>query len=744
MVAVVAGVVTALLLSATLAEGAANPWRSLFAETRGAAVWLRLAPGADVAALARLPGVTGLAGPYRTAAATLVRGPEKAPVQLWAMRPAMPAIGRELVQQGHWLSPARPSGVVLEASFGQALHARPGSALVIEGLDGSSVPAVVAGLASTSDQGFYPDQSPGLMWALPGLVHRVEPVGGHTHEVVGLRLAHPGADGFVVQQAVTLLGSGAVTGVSTWQQVARTRAGTDPLLGLVLALFGLGALGGAMLAIGNAAAGRVLVQRRDLAMLKTLGFTPGQVVTIVVAEHAGLGAAGAGAGVVAARLLAGPLLARVPLGPLTSVAPLPAGWVLAVAGGTEAAVLLAAAVPALRAGRVWPVAAVRPADPPSRLSRLAQAAVATRLPPAVVLGARAAFTRGLPAALAIAGLALPVAMVTIGLSGWATLDRVQAHPGQIGLAAALTVSPGELPPSRAERILATDPQVAARYRWVTVTALLPGENSAITTIGAGTSARPYPFHVAAGRLYHAPGEAVASQGLLDAVHLRVGQYIRLPVGGVPVIFHIVGRIIEPSYDGQVLAYGLDTLSQAGAVAPPVSYSLVLRRGVTAAAAAAWLARASAGRLDVVPVSDPAAGLGIVRPMLAGLFVVLGLVALTSLLTASAVGLGDYLRDVAALRAMGLTPAQVTVSLVTRTGVLALAAVAAGAGAGYAASAWLVNLAGQIYGIGAGLGAPPPAGATLAVAAGALVAAAATAALPARRMARMPVARALAP
>ena len=242
-----------------------------------------------------------------------------------------------------------------------------------------------------------------------------------------------------------------------------------------------------------------------------------------------------------------------------------------------------------------------------------------------------------------------------------------------------------------------------------------------------------------GRLYRAPGEAVASQRLLDTVHLRVGEYIRMPVGGVPVIFHIVGRIIEPEYGGQVLAYGIDTLTAAGAVPPPLSYSLVLRPGISPDAATAWLLGASGSRLDVVQAVNPAASLGIVRPMLAGLFVVLALIALTSLLTASAVGLRDHLRDVGALRAMGMTPRQVMSSLVTRTTVLALVGTAVGMVCGTGLTPHLINVAGQAYGVGAGLGSSPSAGATLAAGGAVLIAAAAAAVIPARRAAEMPIA-----
>ncbi len=738
MAAVVAGVVAALLLSATLLDGATNPWRALFARTNGADIWFRLTPGAPVHPLAKLPGVTGTAGPYRAVSATLAQGSVQAPVQLWAMPTAPPDIGRPLVRQGHWLTASRPSGVVLEASFAQALDLGPGSVFHIDGLDGSSVPAIVVGVADTSSQGFYPDQTPGLMWVLPGLFTRVEPFSKHTDEAVGVRLASPASAIPVAQEASSRL-EGAVTGALTWQQVEQSMNGSDPLLGLLLALFGLVALGGALLAISNAAGGRVLTAGSDLAMLKTLGFTWRQLVGTLLAEHAGLAVVGTGVGVLTARLATAVVSRELPVGSLAAIAPLPAGWVLAFAAGTVTTVLLATVVSGWRVGRAWPPSEAGPPAPGGRLSRLTRAALLSRLPPAMVLGVRAAFTRLPHAVLTIAGLALPVTMITIGIGFWATLDNVQQHPSQIGLAATLTVSPGSMSRGQMKQILAADPDVAATYQSVTVSALLPGDTSAVTTLGVGKSARPYPFHVVQGRLYSAPSEAVASQRLLDTLHARVGVNIRMPIGGVPVIFHIVGRIIEPEYGGQVLAYGIDTLTAFGAVPPPLSSSVVLRSGVSPAAAAKRLLRTSRNRLDVVQAVNPANSLGIVRPMLAGLFVVLALIALTGLLTASAVGLRDHLRDVGALRAMGMTPRQVMSSLVTRTTVLALVGTAVGMAVGTILTPRLIDVAGQAYGVGAGLGSSPSAGATLAAGGAVLIAAAAAAVIPARRAAEMPIA-----
>jgi len=137
VVAVVAGVVIALLLSAALQQGATNPWQGLFAASRGAQIWLRVAPGSDVGALhSRVSGVTAVAGPYRAAAATVAQGKVRQPVELRAMGARLPAIGTPLIESGHWLTGAQPGGVVLESSFAQALHATDGSVLTIDNLDG--------------------------------------------------------------------------------------------------------------------------------------------------------------------------------------------------------------------------------------------------------------------------------------------------------------------------------------------------------------------------------------------------------------------------------------------------------------------------------------------------------------------------------------------------------------------------------------------------------------------------------
>jgi len=223
---VAAGVVTALLLSAGLLQGATNPWQGLFTATRGAQIWLHLSPGTSVRQLrSQVSGIEAIAGPYPATAATVAAGGQHTRVELRAMSPQLPAIGRPLLVSGRWLATGSIRDVVLEATFAQAIHAMTGSVLVLDNVDETAAVEVhVIGVAQTADQGFYPDQTPGLIWVMPGLLRHIEPDAGHLEEVVGLRIANPAAAGVVVQQVVTELGTSAVGTISTWQQVKQSMA----------------------------------------------------------------------------------------------------------------------------------------------------------------------------------------------------------------------------------------------------------------------------------------------------------------------------------------------------------------------------------------------------------------------------------------------------------------------------------------------------------------------------------------
>ncbi len=742
-IGVVAGVVAALVLATMLLQGAVNPWQQLFVRTHGADALIYFQNGTDTSELSSVPGVQQVGQPYQAASATLEQGPVQSPVELRGMTPVPPAMSTPLIVAGTWLRSSEQDGAVLEASFAAAVHVGVGARILVDGIDGTSVTMQVIGIADTADQGFYPQWTPGLIWVQHGLLAKVEPQPSETQEVVGLRLDDTSAvaTGQVVQTIWNLYNgpteNSAVLRYSTWQQVRNSMASNDRLLGLLLGLFGVIALVAAPCAIANVTAGRVLMQRQDIAMLKALGFTPGQVVRMLLAEQTVLGAAGAGLGLVAARFMTSSVFVRPPDGTPVGLAPLSGSWAALIGGGTVLTVAIATIIPAWRAGRVSPVAAVQPSPPRGHLSLIARLGLLVHLPAALVLGARDSLTRRLPAALTVVGLAIPMVMITIALTCWATIDGFTRHPGRIGLAAAITVSPGGgLDAVKTLDLIRHDGQVLSYYPGAEFDTLLPGDNGTFIARAMGFSARPYPFQAVQGQMFDAANEAVAGQGFLTQMHIGVGAWISPTINGVPVILHIVGRTIEPDNNGDVLDFGLDALREAGGAGPQLMYALVLKPGVSPAAARATLLQASRNELDVQVVANPADGLGVVKVVIAVAVVVLAVMALANLLTAAAVGLRDHLHEVGVLKALGLTPRQVTATLVVNTTILTAIGVTSGTVAGLVIAPRLINMQGRTSGIGAGIAASLSPATVIEIVAVALAIAIAAALFLARRTTRI--------
>ncbi|HEX4830546.1 MAG TPA: FtsX-like permease family protein [Trebonia sp.] len=720
---IVAAVVAWLLLAAMLLEGANSPWAALHARTRGADVLLYLPPGTPVAGLSTLPGIEQASAPAPAIAATMDQGAIRSPVELRAEPDTEPAMSAPVVIAGSWLSSAQPDGVVVEASLAAATRLRPGSAIVIAGPGKATIAARVAGIAQTADQGPYPDWSPGLIWVTPALAGRADPGLGQSSEVVGLRLARRCATcvASAVDEVSSALGTPVQRSVS-WQSVSQSMAASGWLLGELLLVFGVIALAAAGCAIANVTAARALAQRQSLAMLQVIGFTRGQVARALLAEGLLLALAGTAAGLLAARALAWvlPTVTRTPGGLPVTFAPLPGGVVAVIAGGTVGAVAIATGVQAWRAGRVSPVAVVAGAPPRGRPARLARVSLAARCPAPLVLGARDAFARRVPAGLTIAGVAIPMALITVALACWATIDGFTTDPGRISLSAALTAYPDGEGAAAAQAQVAGDHQVLAAYPGAQFEAELPGQAGTFTARAMGTVRDPYPFRVTRGRMFAAPGEAVASQRLLGQLRLGVGGYVAVTVGSSPMIFQVVGQVIDPTGDGDVLDFPMDALAATGPAAPQF-LSLVLRPGQGPSAAADALRAASGGHLDVRPVASPADALGLVRAVIVISVVILAAIGLANLLTMTQVTLRDRLPDVGVLAAIGLTPAQVTATLVVSIAALAVIGVLAGTAAGLVAAYWLINAQGSAIGLGWGIEPPLSAPGLIAVMAAVAVA-----------------------
>ncbi|WP_406841703.1 FtsX-like permease family protein (plasmid) [Streptomyces sp. AHU1] len=768
LVLATAGIVASLLLATALFGYATNPWQRVFSQTHGAHVWIHTSRSTDLGRLAAVDGVESVTGPYATAASTLTSRGTRASVELRATSTTLPAVGRPLITSGHWLNPAAPNGVVLESRLARALLAAPGDTL---SLPEGTRKVTVVGIADSAEARYRPGEQPGLVWALPTIVRHP------TGQVIGLRLINPAETDYAVQRAVTILGSGAIGEVSTWQQARAEAQGDNRLLGQVLGLFGLGALVAAGFAVHGAIATRIRGHLRDISVLKTIGFTPSQVVRVFLSQHiayAFLGAITATTGTealgshVPGRLGEAVRMWRVLPGHTAAQFAIPASAVLFIAATTGLA--------AWRAGQVPPVPgtrpkvhtveqfshteqnATRPTHLPRRrvldavrqilesqaartwsghqLSALMRRTLSARVPAALVLGWHAAFTRPVRSLTTVARLALPLLLIVVAMSAWTTIDRFHSEPEKMGIPTVLTVHTRKaLSYAEARSVLQRDPQVVSAYPGVEVAALVPGQTSTIALRGLGTHDSPYPYAVVEGRSAHTSDEAVAGQGLLDLLDVKVGDWVRMTVGDQPQILHIVGRSIEPQNGGRVISTSLDTLRENDPHLTPTLYQLRLRPSADPHAVVRRLTTAGHEQLDVHIATNPADELSPLRGVVAGLILVLGLIGLVEMLTAIGGTIRESERDLLALKAIGLSPRQITAITMTTTACTAFVAFVAGATIGTPLAHWLIDAQGRSSGIGAGIAQSPSPTTLGLVGAATVLGAASLAAFPAARSAR---------
>ncbi|MGW1467832.1 ABC transporter permease [Streptomyces sp. NPDC002308] len=695
------GIVVSLLSATALFAYATNPWQRVFNQSEGAHVWIRTSASADPRPLAGLAGVASMSGPYPTESVTLTTHGARASAELRGTT-GMPSVGRPLLTSGSWLRASQPDGVVLESGLARALLAGPGDTL---GLPGTARTLSVLGVAESAEPGYDPGERAGAVWALPGAVRAPDGL------LTGLRLSDPDATEYAVQRAVTVLGAGTVDEVTTWQQ-ARTRAqGDNRLLGQVLGLFGLAALVAACFALHGAIGTRVRGHLHNIAVLKAIGFTPGQVVGAFVLQHLVYALLGAGGGALLVTALGGHVPGR--LGEAIGMwqgLPHSGTGLLAVVAGTVLFIGATTALAAWRAGRVPAVPSPRyAAQPGGGLSSLVGFALGRGLSPALVLGVHRAVARRARSAATLARLALPLLLIVVAMSAWTTIDRLHDHPEEAGRPAALMAHADGLSDAEARAVLGSDPRVAAVYPGVEMSALVPGQTATIALRGVGTREDPYPFVVAEGRLPSGSHEAVAGQGLFDLLHARVGDWVRMTVGARPQILHLVGRAIEPENSGLVVSTSLDNLRADDSGLRPSVYGVRLDGNARADAVAARLTEAGGGRLDVYTAANPVDGLSPLREVIAGLIAVLALIGLVELLTSVGAGVREGARDILVLKAIGLSPLQVAVATTVATLCTSVAALLVALAGGLPLARWLIDAQGRSTGVGSGLAHLPSAG-----------------------------------
>ena len=653
------------------------------------------------------PGVSASAGPWRVVPWQVDMGGGRIEHHPLAGRvaPGGP-VDRLSLTAGRWAQTT--SEVVLSQRLADESGLGVG-AMVPAGSDGTLPAMRVVGVAASVGDEL-------AAWTLPAGIPSIGSDQLPITYVVAYRLTHASTAHDINAVASTIsagLHQGAVLDsrnyLDTKLSADRTTAVMIPFL---LAFSGFALLAAALI-IANLVGGAVIAGTRDIGIMKSVGFTPGQVVTVVAGQMLLPAVIGCVLGVPLAILASQPFLSDTAhafgLPRTFGVAPvsdaLGVGFILGV-------VVVTTLLASWQAGRMSAASAIATGSAPSsgRGYRLARIAAGLPLPRALSLGAGESLARPLRSAMTALAIVIGVATITfsLGLSrsladvkaGIARDQQVQVtlyHVGGPGKDQAAPASPTD------QQVSLTDQQVSTLIAAQPGTARFIAEREEDVTI-AGV-AHPVPltayrgdsswlgYAVIDGRWFRSAGEAVAPTGFFTATGHHIGDRLTADLQGQAVPLTLVGEIFDVQGDGVLLRTRYDSLP--GTLVPTM-YEIQVRPGTDINRYAAMLANPTSGldaRTNQENGTDTAFLL--INSTLAGLALILTLIALAGVFNTVVLNIREKARDIAILKAIGMTPGQVVAMVLASVALLGLVGAAVGLPGGMLLHRKILVVMGQI-------------------------------------------------
>ena len=679
---------SACVVALGLIADSSAPFDRAFAAQHGADVVATVDPAVatpgQLAATARLPEVTGAAGPYPEAAIS----PQSGASQPMTPLPPMTVAGRGepggplddlVIQQGRWAQ--RPGELVLSSDsvFGVPL----GTRFTVGGVPGTPQLTVVGYASSISDSADG--------WVVPGQIAALRAPGAPATEQMLYRFADAGSAAALRTDAGRLsaaLPSGAVTGTQSYLAVkAQETSGIAPFVPFVVAFAIIGLAMSALIVI-NVVSGAVVAGYRRIGILKSIGFTPAQVV----GAYAGLVTVPAMAGCLGGVLLGNAL--SVPL--LSSTASVYGVGALAVPVWVDLLVPcamcclagIAALLPSLRAGRLSAVQAIATGRAPATGRGYAAHQLLGRLPlpRPVTIGLAAPFARPARAAVTLAAVGLGAIAVTfaVGLSSSLTMvangqSHATTEPVQVTLAGpgdgqAKNPGPagpgGGQQPSPSVQLAAIEAALRAQPGTLHYAAQadqdvsVAGLSGQVRLTAFRGDASWTGYDMISGHWYSGPGQVDVPTKFLTATDKAVGDTVTFSVSGVRVTARIVGEVFDTDNGGLAMLTDWRTLAAADRGLTLDTYDVALRPGTSPTAYVQALDSTLGPHASYADVSFNGQDWFVVT--------LIGLIGTLTLLLAVVAGLGvlntvvlqtrERAHDLGIFKAIGMTPRQ-TIAMV---------------------------------------------------------------------------------
>jgi len=696
-----------------------GPFDHAFAQQHGAdlavSIDTQVANAAQIANAARVKGVTAVAGPFATdTVSAQVTMPQ---IGGTLNGVALNLVGRSspggpvddlTLQQGHW--PTSDNQIVVSANGNAPIQL---NATVTVGKQTMTVVGIANSVTNTADG-----------WILPAEMNAIAGGGGTGQAQLLYQFSSNATSGDLTadtQAVEAALPSGAVVGTTPYLAVRQSeQSNVAPWVPFIIA-FGVIALVISVLIVVNVVSGAVIAGTTRIGILKSIGFTPAQVVAAYVLLVAVPAFIGAVIGVVCGNLLAAPIYAQNAQVYQVGVLGVPF-WVDVAVPLTVLVLTIAAAVgPASRAGSMSAVQAIATGRAPRpRHGFFAQRALAklTSVPRPVTLGFASPAARPGRTSVTVIAVLFGAAAVTFGVGLSVSLNHVYSD---ISAASRLPVRvsvppPGALAnpggpaqggpgkPAKGQKHGAISvvgpgaPQLTAAQQHAITTAIdaQPGTLHYLTQVGdnlefpglgttdGGVQVTAYgDGNPAWSNLVLISGTWYSQSSSIPEIDVNtlfltdtstdVGDTYTMVNGTHKVTAKIVGEVFAPGNDVSVFMAPATLTAIDPTVAGTGSYMVTLKPGVNPDAYASGLQTALGDTYNVNLSGGGGKELIAVTILVAMLTLLIIVVAGLGVLNTVALQIRERSHDIGVFKALGMTPRQTLTMVVCSVGITGLVA-----------------------------------------------------------------------
>jgi putative ABC transport system permease protein len=681
-----------------------GPFNSAFGAQHGADVTLTVdsakATGPQLAGTANVKGVTASAGPFGVAQlpSTQMDGQPFGGISLTGRANPGGPVDDLVMNAGHWLT---GTGQVVMDGTPQPGGPQPLQLGTV--ITAGTQKLTVVGFANSITGSEFGWVSPAEITALRASGAGADglPAGTPVPRLAQLEYRFSSAANYTQVNAdiAALAGAlpkGAVSASANWLTAQQNSEGNGAIMEPFVVAFAVIGLVMAVLIVANVVSGAVAAQYQRIGVLKSIGMAPGQVVAVYLGRIGLPALIGVIIGVALGDFLSVPLLSDSAgaYGVGAQAAPL---WALAAAPlGMLALTMLAAFVPALRAGRLPAIAAIAAGRAPRAGRGYLVHRIASRLglPRPVGIGLAQPFARPGRALVTLAAIAFGATAVifAVGLnSGLGRAAQAQTHSaaapvliqqnlgGPVPGAHPVQAGPGSgpKPPTAAQTAqlssaLSAQPGTSGYVAEYDSPVRVQGISGQVSAQVFGGDASWLDFGMISGRWASGPGQIDVNTAFLTQSGLKVGDTatVTVPTAGAlgegpnsrfatskEVTATIVGELFVPSGNPRIVG-GPRSLPGVATAASLNEYYVGLRPGTSVAGYIKGLNERFGGNGAWQAMPGQSGGFYAIAGTLIGLL---------ALMVAVAAGLGvlntvlmttrDKVHDLGIFKALGMRPGQ---------------------------------------------------------------------------------------